>query len=59
MTAKRTKPKELTVNVQNRSQLRAWANYWGCTQQDVRDAARSTGGMVEDVDDWIKINVVR
>ena len=57
MTAKPKKPKQLVVNVRSRSQLRAWAIYWNCSEQDVRDAAISTGGMVEDVGDWIKINV--
>lgn len=59
MTAKRKKPKQLIVDVRRRSQLRAWASYWDCSEQEVRDAARSTGGMVEDVGDWIKVNVAR
>lgn len=59
MPAKRGKPKHLRVHIGKRSQIRAWAIYWGCSQQDVRDAAKSTGGMVEDVQDWLRVNVIR
>ena len=55
----RGKPQRLRVNIYKLSELRAWANYWGCTQQSVRDAVRTSGVMVEDVQDWLKINVVR
>lgn len=55
----RSKPQRLRVNIRKRSELRAWANYWGCTQQNVRDAVQISGVMVEDVQDWLKINVVR
>ena len=30
---KRRKPPRLRVNVHKPSELLAWANYWGCTQQ--------------------------
>jgi hypothetical protein len=53
------KPQRLRVDVHKRSELRAWANYWGCTQQNVRDAVHTSGVMVEDVEDWLKIHVVR
>ncbi len=59
MPVKRGKPKSLRVDVDEPSELRAWANYWGCTEQDVRDAIRTSGVMVEDVQDWLKRNVVR
>jgi hypothetical protein len=51
------KPQTLRVDIRKRSELRAWANHWGCTQQDVRDAVRTSGVMVEDVQDWLKTNV--
>lgn len=53
----RGKPQRLRVNIYKPSELRAWANYWGCTQQNVRDAVKTSGVMVEDVQDWLKINV--
>lgn len=53
------KPRWLRVDVYNPYELRAWANYWGCTQQNVRDAVKTSGVMVEDVQDWLKINIVR
>jgi hypothetical protein len=56
--SKRSKPRLLRVNVNKPSELRAWANYWGCTQQDVREAVKISGAMVKDVHDWLKINVV-
>jgi hypothetical protein len=58
MSIKRGKPKGLLVNVNKPVELRAWAKYWGCTQLDVRDAVKASGVMVEDVQDWLKINVV-
>jgi len=57
--SKRSKPQRLRVNVYKASELRAWASYWGCTQQNVRDAVKTSGVMVADVQDWLKINVVR
>lgn len=50
---KRRKPPRLRVNVHKPSELLAWANYWGCTQQNVRDAVKFSGVMVEDVEDWL------
>jgi hypothetical protein len=58
MSIKRGKPKGRLVNVNKPVELRAWAKYWGCTQLDVRDAVKASGVMVEDVQDWLKINVV-
>jgi hypothetical protein len=57
--SKRRKPKGLRVNIHNPSALRAWAKYWDCSQQDIRDAVKTSGVMVEDVHDWVKRNVVR
>jgi Protein of unknown function (DUF3606) len=57
--SRRRKPRLLVVNINKPSELRAWASYWGCTQQDVRDAVKIDGVMVEDVQHWIKTNVVR
>ena len=59
MPVKRGKPQRLRIDVHKPSELRAWANYWGCTQQDVRDAVHTSGVMVEDVRDWLNRNVVR
>ena len=59
MAIKRRRPNGKRVRINKPSELRAWANYWGCTQQDVRQAVRISGVMVEDVRDWIKRNVVR
>jgi len=47
------------INIYKLSELRAWAKYLGCTHQDIRDAVRISGVMVEDVQDWLKVNVVR
>ena len=58
-TSKRGKPQRLSVNIRKSSELRAWAKYWGCTQQDIRDAVKTSGVMVADVQDWLEINVVR
>jgi len=59
MSVKRGKPQGRLVNIHKSSQLRAWAKYWYCTQQDVRDAVRTAGVTAEDVRDWLKINVTR
>jgi hypothetical protein len=59
MSIKRGKPKPRLVNIHNPAELRAWAKYWGCSQLDVRDAVKSSGAAVEDVQDWIKLNVIR
>lgn len=56
---KRGKPQGLRVDIHKPSEVRAWANYWGCSPQNVRDAVRTSGVMVEDVQDWLKVNVVR
>lgn len=61
MSARRRKPRKpqhLQVNVYRPSELRAWAQYWGCAQRDVREAVKLSGVMVKDVDDWLKANVV-
>ena len=57
--SKRRKPKGLRVNIHKPSELRARAKYWGCSQQDIRDAVKTSGVMVEDVHDWVKRNVAR
>lgn len=59
MPVKRVKPRRRVVNIHNRAELRAWAKYWSCTQLDIRDAVEITGGMVEDVQDWLKLHVAR
>jgi hypothetical protein len=59
MSDKRSKPLRRKVDVHNLSELRAWANYWGCTQQDIRDAVHSSGVMVPEVQDWLRNNVIR
>lgn len=51
--------KRLRVNIRKPSELRAWAKYLGCSQQNIRDAVHSSGVMVPDVRDWLRINVVR
>jgi hypothetical protein len=56
---KRGKPKQLQVRVNNPSEVRAWARYWRCSQQDVRDGVKTSGAMPADVQDWLKVNVVR
>lgn len=43
-------------NIYRPSDIRAWAKYWDCTQQEVRDAAKVSGVMVVDIQDWLKIN---
>ncbi len=55
----RGKAKRPSGSVYNSSDIVAWAKYWNCTQQEVRDAARSSGVMVVDMQDWIKRNVAR
>jgi Protein of unknown function (DUF3606) len=57
--SRRRKPRYPLVNVHRPSELRAWAKYWRCTQQDIRDAVRTSGVMAVDVQDWLRINVVR
>jgi hypothetical protein len=59
MSVKRGKPQRRLVNVNKPAELRAWAKYWGCAQQDVRDAVKTSGVAFEDVGDWLKINLVR
>lgn len=59
MSIKRVKPQRRLVNINNPVELRAWAKYWGCSQLDIRDAVRSSGATVDDVQDWLKLNVVR
>jgi hypothetical protein len=56
---KRRKPQRPLVNINKPSDLRAWARYWGCSQQDVREAVKVSGVTVADVQDWLRINVVR
>ena len=58
MSDKRGKPKRLLVNVNNPGELRAWTKYFGCNQQDIRDAVKTSGVTAEDVSDWLKLNVV-
>jgi hypothetical protein len=59
MSSNRGKPKWLLVNVNKPAELRAWTRYFGCTQQDIRDAVKTSGVTAEDVRDWLKRNVVR
>jgi hypothetical protein len=47
------------VNVRKPAELRAWARHWGCTQQNIRDAVKSSGVMAADVQDWLRINLIR
>jgi hypothetical protein len=59
MSVKRGKPQSRLVNINKPAELRAWAKYWGCAQQDIRNAVKTSGVTFEDVQDWLKINVVR
>jgi len=59
VSVKHAKPKRREVDIHNSAELRAWAKYWGCTQQDIRDAVHTAGVMVMDAQDWLKINVLR
>ena len=59
MSDKRTKPKYPLVNANVPGELRVWAKYFGCTQQNIRDAVKSSGTTAEDVHDWLKLNVIR
>jgi hypothetical protein len=59
MSNNRGKPRRLLVNVNKPGELRAWTKYFGCTQQDIRDAVKTSGVTAEDVRDWLKRNVVR
>jgi hypothetical protein len=56
---RRNKPRQLEIHVGIPAELRAWARYWHCSQRDIRDAVHSAGVMVADVQDWLKVNVVR
>ena len=51
--------KRSRVNIRKPSELRAWAKYWGCSQQNIRDAVHSSGVSVADVKHWLRINVIR
>ncbi len=51
--------KRSRVNVRKPSELRAWAKYLGCSQQNIRDAVHSSGVMVADVKHWLRINLIR
>jgi hypothetical protein len=59
MPVKRGKRGRQLVNVNKPTELRAWAKYFGCAQRDIRDAVATSGVTVEDVGDWIRLNVVR
>jgi len=59
MPVKRAKRERQLINVKKPAELRAWAKHFGCAQQDVRDAVVASGVTVEDVGDWIRLNVVR
>ena len=59
MPVKRGKAERQRVNIKKPAELRAWAKYFGCTRQNIRDAVAASGVTVEDVGDWIKLNVVR
>jgi hypothetical protein len=41
------------------SDMHAWAKYWDCSPQEVRDAAKVSGPMLVDMQDWIRLNVAR
>ena len=56
MPALRAKPPQKVVNVRKPAELRAWATYWNCSQRDIRDAVHTSGIMVVDVADWLKVN---
>jgi hypothetical protein len=55
----RSKSKRPPGDIYRVSDIRAWAKYWDCTQREVRDAAKISGVMIVDIQDWIKINVAR
>lgn len=59
MSVKRGKPLRRLVDVRKPAEIRAWAKYLHCTQQDIRDAVHASGVALEDVRDWLRINVVR
>ncbi len=54
-----SKPRGPRIDLNEPSQLRAWARYWGCTRQNILDAIHNSGVMVADVEDWLRINVIR
>lgn len=56
---KLNKPSYRRIDIRRPAELRAWAKYWGCTPQDIRDAVKNSGVMVADVSHWLKINVAR
>ena len=56
---KRSQEKRPSGSVYKSADIFAWAKYWDCTQQEVRDAARGSGVMVVDMQDWIDLNVAR
>lgn len=58
MSDKRGKPLCRKIDINNLSELSAWAKHWGCSDQNIRDAVHSSGVMVPDVRDWLRINVV-
>ena len=50
-------PKRPLGSIYKQSELRAWAKYWNCSQQNIRDAAKVSGAMVVDIQDWLTVNV--
>lgn len=58
MSDTRGKRKRLLIHVHRPGELRIWAKYFGCTQQDIRDAVKTSGVTAEDVHDWLKRNVI-
>jgi len=48
VSVKHAKPRRREVDIHNSAELRAWAKYWGCTQQNVRDAVKISGVMVKE-----------
>jgi hypothetical protein len=53
----RSKPKRPMGKIYESSKLREWAKYWDCRQRDVRDAAKMSGRMVVDIQNWLRVNV--
>jgi hypothetical protein len=56
---RRARVKRPPGSVYRSSDIRTWAKYFNCTQQEVRDAAKVSGHMVVDIQDWVRINVAR